>query len=216
MSADLGTSTLWLMAGLGALHGVNPAMGWLFAVALGLQEQSGRAVAQALVPMALGHLLAVGSSVALTAVLGLVLPIAALRVAVAAVLVGLGGYGLFAHLHPRWVRMRVGFRDLVVWSWLVAMAHGAGIMVVPALLGGGVVAAEQHRSAHAHAPAALDPLSGTLAAGAHTLAYLCVAGFMAWLLYRWLGLRILRSAWINVDVAWALTLIVTGVITLLN
>ena len=115
---------------LGAYHGTNPGMGWLFAVALGMQEQKGSAVAKSLVPIAFGHALAVGSVVLVAVFLGMALPLAAIRYTLAALLVGLGILCLVGHQHPRWVRMQVGFRDLTLWSFLVASAHGAGLMVV--------------------------------------------------------------------------------------
>ena len=133
--AGLTPTVFWLMLLLGAYHGLNPGMGWLFAVALGMQEQKGSAVARSLVPIALGHALAVGSVVLTAAFLGMTLPLMVIRYLVAAVLIGLGIYCLVRHQHPRWVRMQVGFRDLTVWSFLMASAHGAGLMVVPVLLG---------------------------------------------------------------------------------
>src|SRR5580704_2392098 len=132
---ELGATVLWLMLLLGAYHGVNPGMGWLFAVALGMQEQEGRAVARSLIPIAVGHALAIGSVVLIAAFLGMTLPLVVIRYFVAAVLIGLGIFCLVRHQHPRWVRMQVGFRDLTIWSFLMASAHGAGLMVVPVLLG---------------------------------------------------------------------------------
>jgi hypothetical protein len=127
MTHDGLTSTaLWLILLLGAYHGLNPGMGWLFAVALGMQEQKGSAVAKSLVPIALGHALAIGSVVLIALFLGMTLPLTAIRYFVAAILVGLGIFCLVRHWHPRWVRMQVGFRDLTVWSFLMASAHGAG------------------------------------------------------------------------------------------
>ena len=120
----LTSTTLWLMLLLGAYHGLNPGMGWLFAVALGMQEQKGSAVARSLVPIAIGHALAIGIVVLAAEFLGMTLPLVAIRYFVAAVLVGLGILCLVRHQHPRWVRMQVGFRDLTVWSFLMASAHG--------------------------------------------------------------------------------------------
>ena len=148
--AGLTSTALWLMLLLGAYHGLNPGMGWLFAVALGMQEQKGSAVARSLVPIALGHALAIGSVVLVAAFLGMTLPLAAIRYSVAAILVGLGIYCLVRHWHPRWVRMQVGFRDLTVWSFLMASAHGAGLMVVPVLLGSNTVEAQGQMAGHDH------------------------------------------------------------------
>src|SRR5271170_3048768 len=152
MTRDGLTSTaLWLMLLLGAYHGLNPAMGWLFAVALGMQEQKGSAVARSLVPIAVGHAVAIGSVVLTIAFLGMTLPLVFIRYFVAAVLVGLGIYCLVRHQHPRWVRMQVGFRDLAVWSFLMASAHGAGLMVVPVLLrSSNTVEAQGRMAGHNH------------------------------------------------------------------
>ena len=110
MHVELSATALWLMLLLGAYHGLNPGMGWLFAVALGMQEQKGSTVARSLVPIAIGHALAIGVVVAVAAVMGLALPLTVVRRCVAAMLIGLGIYFLMRHWHPRWVRMQVGFR----------------------------------------------------------------------------------------------------------
>jgi hypothetical protein len=212
--AELGSTALGLMLLLGAYHGINPAMGWLFAVALGMQEQKGSAVARSLLPIALGHALAIAGVVLAAAFLGTVLPPAAIRYPVAAVLFGLGIYCLLRHRHPRWVRMQVGFRDLTVWSFLMASAHGAGLMVVPVLLSGSTVEAASKTAGHAHAFGAATPLAGLLATGVHTIGYLAVTGLVAWIVYRKFGLALLRKAWFNLDVVWAAALVVTGVVTL--
>jgi len=212
---DVQPAALWVMLFLGAYHGLNPGMGWLFAVALGLQAQEGRAVARALLPMALGHALAVGVVVLAAVVLGAALPIAALRVGVAAVLIGLGAFWLVRHRHPRWVRMQVGYRDLTLWSFLVASAHGAGVMVLPVLLGTSPVQAAGQMAGHHHAPAAGSAMAGLLATAVHTAGYLTVTGLVAWVVYRKLGLSLLRKAWFNVDLVWAAALVVSGLMTLM-
>jgi hypothetical protein len=213
--AGLTSTTLWLMLLLGAYHGLNPAMGWLFAVALGMQEQKGSAVARSLVPIAIGHALAIGSVVLIAAFLGMTLPLAVIRYFVAAVLIGLGIFCLVRHWHPRWVRMQVGFRDLTVWSFLMASAHGAGLMVVPVLLRSATVEAQAPMAGHSHMLPSASPLVGILATGVHTLAYLAVTGLIAWVVYRKLGLAILRKTWFNFDLLWAAALVVTGLVTLL-
>ena len=149
--AEMGSTALWLMLLLGAYHGINPGMGWLFAVALGMQEQKGSAVARALVPIALGHALSIGIVVLAAAFLGMALPREAIRYPVAALLFGLGIFSLVRHHHPRWVRMQVGFRDLTLWSFLMASAHGAGLMLLPVLLGSRTVeAADAHGRPPSH------------------------------------------------------------------
>jgi len=217
MHSDVSATVFWLMLLLGAYHGLNPAMGWLFAVALGMQRQQGRVVARSLVPIALGHALAVGSVAAIAAFLGLSLPLVVIRTMVATLLVGLGIFFLVRHWHPRWVRMQVGFRDLTVWSFLMATAHGAGLMVVPVLLSGSTAHASAAMTAHDHAhfPAQASPAAAVFATAVHTAGYLAVTGLIAWIVYQKVGLAVLRKAWFNVDLLWAVVLIATGAVTLL-
>ncbi len=211
---EMGSTALWLVLLLGAYHGINPGMGWLFAVALGMQEQKGSAVVKALVPIALGHALAIGSVLLAAVFLGMALPREAIRYSVAALLIGLGVYCLICHYHPRWVRMQVGFRDLTVWSFLMASAHGAGLMLLPVLLSGSTVEAAEQMAGHHHASAAAGPLAAVLATAVHTSAYLAVTGLIAWVVYSKFGLAILRHAWLNLNAVWAVALVVTGVVTL--
>jgi hypothetical protein len=212
--AEMGSTALWLMLLLGAYHGMNPGMGWLFAVALGMQERKGSAVARALVPIAFGHALAVGIVVLAAAFLGMALPREAIRYPVAALLLGLGICSLVRHYHPRWVRMQVGFRDLTLWSCLMASAHGAGLMVVPVLLGSSTVEAAGQMAGHHHTAAAAGPLAALLATAVHTTAYLAVTGLIAWVVYSKLGLGILRKAWLNLNLVWAVALVITGLVTI--
>jgi hypothetical protein len=211
----MGSTALWLMLLLGAYHGINPGMGWLFAVALGMQERKGSAVAKALVPIAFGHALSIGTVVVVAAFLGMRLPPQAIRYPVAAILFGLGVFSLVRHYHPRWVRMRVGFRDLTAWSFLMATAHGAGLMVLPVLLGSSTVEAAGQIAGHHHASAAASPLAALLATAVHTTAYLAVTGLIAWVVYWKVGLAVLRKAWLNLHLVWAAALVVTGLVTLL-
>jgi hypothetical protein len=213
--AEMGLTALWLMLLLGAYHGINPGMGWLFAVALGMQERKGSAVGRALVPIALGHALAIGSVVIAAAFLGMALPREAICYPVAAILLGLGIFFLIRHYHPRWVRMQVGFRDLTIWSFLMASAHGAGLMVVPVLLGSSTVEAANRMAGNHHTSAAVSPLAALLATVIHTTAYLAVTGLIAWVVYSNLGLAVLRKAWFNLNLIWAAALVVTGLVTLL-
>ena len=211
--AALTSMMLWMMLLLGAYHGINPGMGWLFAVALGMQEQKGSAVAKSLIPIAVGHALAIGVVVLAAVLLGLALPLMAIRYSVAALLVGLGIYSLAAHPHPRWIRMQVGFRDLTVWSFLMASAHGAGLMVIPVLLGNSTVEAADRLAGH-HAAAA-SPLAGLLATLVHTIGYLAVTGILARVVYRKFGLALLRKTWFNFNLLWGVALLATGLFTLL-
>jgi hypothetical protein len=211
---EAGSTAMWLMLFLGAYHGINPGMGWLFAVALGMQQQKASAVARSLVPMAIGHAAAIGGVVLAAAMLGSALPLAAVRYLVAALLIGLGIRRLVRHRHPRWVRMRVGFGDLVTWSFLMASAHGAGVMVLPVLLGSSTGQTTDHIALHSHSSAATSPLAGLVATGVHTIGYLAATGVIAWVVYSKLGLALLRTAWFNLDAAWAAALLVAGLITL--
>ena len=213
----------WLaLAALGAGHGINPGMGWLFAVALGLQEGRSRAVWHALPPLALGHALAIGAAALSAAALGRVVPAEALRWIVGTALVGLGGMRLVRHRHPRYGGMRVDFRQLTTWAFLMATAHGAGLMVLPVLLGGMAGSAKAGHGGHGtHAAlATLLPVGniGHEVLGAtvvHTGGYLLVTGLVAVVVYHKLGLRLLRRIWINLDLIWGGALVLTGVITMI-
>lgn len=204
------------MALLGAYHGVNPGMGWLFAVALGMQHGSARGVWRALPPIAIGHALAVGAVVLIAGLARLVVPLDALKVAVAVVLISFGLYRLWRHRHPGFGGMRVGFRDLAAWSFLMASAHGAGFMVLPFVMPAAtsLSAAGHDHAAHLAAARASAPAAGAMAVGVHTLAYLIVMTLVAWVVYGKLGLNLLRKAWFNVDLLWAAALVVTGLVVL--
>ena len=202
---------------LGAYHGINPGMGWLFAVALGMHQGSARGVWRALPAIALGHALAVGIVVAAAALVGLIVPLGALKFVVAGILMTLGLYRLWRHRHPRFGGMQVNFGDLAVWSFLMASAHGAGFMVLPFVMGmpAEVSAATSHHAHHVAAPSTGLPLANAAAVGVHTLAYLTVMALAAWLVYRKFGLALLRTAWFNLDWLWAGALVVTGAIVVL-
>lgn len=195
---------------LGAWHGVNPAMGWLFAVALGLQRQDRRAVLHSLIPIATGHVLAIGIVVALALFAGAVIPQDYARWLVAGLLLAFGVFRLRWGAHPRFGGMQVGFRDLTLWSFLTASAHGAGFMLLPILLGMSFA-----RGGHAlHAASLSGGWAGVFAVTVHTLAYLVVTGLIAWVVFTRVGLAILRRAWLNVDRIWAISLVITASLTL--
>jgi hypothetical protein len=193
---------------LGVYHGLNPGMGWLFAVALGLLRGSRRAVLGALLPIALGHELSVAVVVGLVALTqAFALPDVRPVGAVALVLFGI--YKLRKPLsHPRWVGMRVSQRDLVVWSFLMSSAHGAGLMLFPVLLGMPV-------AAHTDDPLPTG-VQDLAAVCLHTLAMLASMGGVALLVYDRLGVAVLRRAWVNLDAIWAVAVIVAGLATLLT
>lgn len=204
---------------LGCYHGINPGMGWLFAVALGMQERSRQAVGWSLVPIALGHGLAIGWVVLLAGLIQTILPLTVLKISIAAILFALGLYRLWRNRHPRWGGMQVGFGDLTIWSFLMASAHGAGLMVLPVLLkivpGKSTQLSLASNHYHLHNHSLEGPITGLLATGVHTLGYLLVTGLVALLVYEKFGLALLRNAWLNLDLVWAVALIVTGCLTLL-
>jgi hypothetical protein len=222
---------LWPWAALfllGAYHGVNPGMGWLFAVALGMQRKSASAVWQSLVPIAAGHFVAIGLVVAAAAIAGAVLPLGYVKIAAACVLFTLGLLQLIRKRHPRWGGMQIGFRDLTIWSFLMASAHGAGFMLLPILLKLSVLSepADLRDSAHhlhafgfagtsAVGPWAAGPWTTSIALLVHTLGYLLITGLIAFVVYEKLGLNILRKTWVNLDLIWAVALIATAGFTLL-
>jgi hypothetical protein len=190
---------------LGAYHGINPGMGWLFAVARGMQEHRARAVAWSLPPIALGHALSIGVVVLLAGLAQVALPLTYIRIGVAVALVGLGLYKLIRGRHFHWGGMQVGFRELTIWSFLMASAHGAGLMVLPVVLAG--------PHAHHHA-AAQGVTNGVWATLIHTLGYLTVTAAVALLVYQKFGLALLRRMWFNLDLIWAIALVATGCIAL--
>ncbi|HTR24331.1 MAG TPA: hypothetical protein VMI10_10125 [Terriglobales bacterium] len=210
---------LWpwaVVAGLGAYHGIDPSMGWLFAVALGLQDQRRSRVLWSLVPITAGHLISIGFVVAIFTTLQSLVAIAWLQPAGAFALISFGTFRLFSRRgHPRWVAMRVNWIQLALWSFLMASAHGAGLMLFPILLGivppGGVCGDSIGRRGalmmHAHIQAIAVVLL-------HVGAMAVVMGAIAILVYEKIGLAILRSAWINLDAIWAAALIGAGVISL--
>jgi hypothetical protein len=211
---NLGPASAWVVLFLlGAYHGINPGMGWLFAVALGMQKQSDRAVWQSLLPIAAGHVLAIGLVVAVAATVGAIIPASSMRIAVACLLLAFGLFRLLRRGHPRWGGMQVGFADLTIWSFLMASAHGAGLMLLPLVMrmSGG----DGHHHGYTTGMAAIPPGTSALAVGLHSLGYLLVTGTVAFAVYKKLGVSFLRKAWINLDLIWAVALIVTAGLALL-
>jgi hypothetical protein len=214
----------WMaLVALGAGHGLNPGMGWLFAVALGMQDGRARAVWRALPPLALGHALAVGAAVLAAMAVGGLVPETVLRPAVGGSLLLLGAYRLRRHRHPRYGGMRVGFRELTTWSFLMATAHGAGLMVLPLLLRSGAAHDGAAASPHAMHLAAASLVSlpgplgpGLMATALHSAGYLLTTGLIAMVVYRKLGLRRLQTMWFNLDLIWGVALVVTGTVALMT
>lgn len=211
MSLDRETAWVLLFL-LGIYHGVNPGMGWLFAVALGMQHKSGRVVWWSLAPIAIGHFIAISLTVALALILGIIFPMAYLKIFAVCVLFGFGLYRLVRKSHPRWGGMQVGFRDLTIWSFLMASAHGAGFILLPIALG--------MSSPHYHHAGEMTEILNTGWQGAfvvvvHTAGYLISTGVIAFLVYEKLGLALLRKAWLNLDLIWAVALMASAVAVLL-
>ena len=217
--SKLSGSTWVVLALLGAYHGINPAMGWLFALALGLQEKSRAAVLRALPPIALGHAAAITVAILSLRLLQSVLSRQLLKIIFAGILVALGTYLLFRARHPRGAGLRAGAKDLFVWSFLMASAHGAGVMLTPVLLARPMPQMAGHHMMPAALPTApLSPSAIVLAVLIHTASLLLVIAILAVLLYQTydrFGLKILRHAWFNFDLLWAVALLIAGLITLL-
>ena len=213
-----------VLAILGAYHGLNPAMGWLFALALGLQDKSRRAVVAALLPIALGHAAAIAVAIIALSAVQHVLPAHVLKWPIAAIIFALGIYRLVRASHPRGAGMRVGSRDLFLWSFLMASAHGAGLMLMPVLLAPPAVGMDhaiQHSMQHGMigsmtregAPLSMSVI--VLATFVHTTAMLIVAGIFALVffqLYDKFGLGLLRWTWFNFDLLWAVALLIAAVV----
>lgn len=203
----------WLtLAGLGLFHGLNPAMGWLFAVALGLHRGGRRTVLLALPPIALGHALAVLLVVLAALALGTVLDPSLVRRGAGLLLIGWAlWHARYGHRHRVRFGMRVGLFGLAAWSFLMATAHGAGLMLIPLLEPLGVSAHEAHH--HGSAAGALG--SAALAVLVHSAATLAATGLAAVLVHDWLGVAVLRWSWINLDLLWVAALIAAGLLLLL-
>jgi hypothetical protein len=206
---------LWpwlLLAGLGAFHGLNPAMGWLFAVALGLHRGSIEAVLWALPPIAIGHMLSIGIVAGAVVASGVLIEGRWIYAATALLLIGWAVYShLYGHRHRVRVGLKAGFGGLLLWSFLMATAHGAGLMLLPAIM----------PLCLAGSPIPIGGAAGsvgiTLAAiGLHASAMLAVTALIAIIVYRWLGVVILRTTWFNFDRIWSAALATTGLILLIQ
>jgi hypothetical protein len=203
--------TAWpwfVFAGLGVFHGLNPAMGWLFAVALGLHRRSRTAVLLALPSIAVGHALSIWLVAASVLALGTVVDMALVRLAAGGILLLWAGYhSLYGHRHRVRVGMTAGVAGLALWSFLMATAHGAGLMLVPALV---------PLCANMQAVDGASLLVSLAAAAVHTFAMLAVTGLIALVVYEWIGLAFLRRSWINFDLLWTGALIATGLVLVIT
>jgi hypothetical protein len=209
----------WILLGLlGAYHGLNPAMGWLFAVALGMQEGDRRAVVRALPAIAIGHEASILVIAVVVLGLGVITDPSALHVGAGVALIA---FGLFRFVRPRahfrWVRGNVNRRELTWWSFLMSTAHGAGLMVAPVLIGAGAATDAAASSDHAIAAAQANGLSipgSVLGITLHVAAMLAVMSVVALLVYDHVGLQIVKKAWINLDALWAAAFVMAGALTL--
>jgi len=201
----------WLaLAGLGAFHGLNPAMGWLFAVALGLHRHSRRLIWLSPLPIAFGHALSIAVVAGAFVLAGLAIDLRALRIGAGLILIGWAlYYWRFGHRHRVRIGMQAGLAALAVWSFLMATTHGAGLMLWPVLMPLCFSAAPQ--------PFSIGPLpTALLGIAVHTLAMLTVTTAIAVAVYEWIGLEILRRAWLNVDLIWTLAILMAGGLLLLG
>jgi hypothetical protein len=200
---------------LGAYHGLNPGMGWLFALARGLQEKNRSAVYRSLLPIALGHAAAIAVALFLLLLVQSILPARPLKICVAAILFGLGLYRIIRARHPRGAGMRAGWWELAFWSFLMASSHGAGLMLIPVLLSHPGHATAHHMTDPTAAESVLSGGSSFLflAVVVHTASLLLVAGLIALIFYQMYdryGLTLLQRAWFNFDLLWAIALFIAG------
>ena len=200
----------WLaLAGLGLFHGVNPAMGWLFAVALGLHRRNQRILLMSLVPIALGHAAAVAAVLLAVLVLGVVVDQALLMRLAAVVLIAWAAWhALYGHRRRVRIGMQTGLAGLVLWSFLMASAHGAGLMLIPTLQPICASAAVQ-ATAGAAIPLAIAGL------GLHSAVMLATIAVISLAVYRWTGVDFLRRGWINLDLIWIVALAGCGLALLI-
>ncbi len=213
---DQANAGLWLgVIAIGAYHGLNPAMGWPLAVANGLSAKRGAIVAATFVPLGLGHLLAMAMVLVPFAALSWLLSWQReLRIGAGLLVVLFGVSRLFLRRHPRWL-MRVRPTQLLLWSWLMATAHGAALMLLPFLIG--LCAAPSANAPggpfdHENVMQLMRTNLATAVAVSllHSAAMIAAGLGMAWLVFRYLGLRVLRSTWIDLDLLWAISLMVSG------
>ncbi|MCP2338376.1 hypothetical protein [Actinomadura rupiterrae] len=201
---------------LGAFHGLNPAMGWLFAVARGLQERSRTRVLQSLPAIAAGHAASVGAVALLLTLTRSVVAAQVVAIVGGLALVGFGMWRLLSKRHFRWVGMRLSLPQLAGWSFLMSSAHGAGLMLLPVIAASGT-STTGPATAHAHGlgHAAGSAVSAAIfVTGVHTLAMFVTAGIIALLVYDVLGLTVLRHTWLNLDRFWAVALVSAGAVAL--
>jgi hypothetical protein len=207
---------LWLaVIALGAYHGLSPGMGWPLAVANGMWAKRDRAVFATLVPLACGHFLAMAAALLpLSLLLAYVDWSQPVRLAAGGLVAAFGAFKLINRSHPR-ALARLGPNHLILWSFLVATAHGAGLMLAPVFLGLCAASSAPWRALE-HGHEAMSDLmrsgiaTSVVVSAVHTLAMVLVCGLMAWIVYRWAGLTLLKRTWLNLESVWAASLVVAG------
>jgi hypothetical protein len=202
------------LAALGAFHGLNPAMGWAFAVARGMQEGSRRVLFTSLPPIAAGHLASVAIVAAIVSATESVVAASVVGVVGGSVLVLFGVWRLLSERHFRWADVRLSPGQLAGWSFLMSSAHGAGLMLLPVLALGAPMNHDGMRMGPTPAGTPLAALSGLSAAGVHTVAMVAVMATCAFLVYEYVGLKVLRRPWFTVDKLWAAVMVGAGALTI--
>lgn len=208
------TALWWAVVGAGVYHGVNPGMGWPLAVSAALMDRSRGAFLKALGALAFGHLLAMAAILFPFSILVVLAEWQReIRIGAALLVIGIGIYLLINRRHPRFLA-RIPPSRLALWSFLVAIAHGAGLMLVPIYLG-----IDQAGGGHSGHGAAHGLMGGGVATAAlvavvHTAAMVLSGGALAYAVYRWLGLGVLSRSWFNLDLLWALSLVLVGLVAL--
>lgn len=194
----------------GLYHGLNPGMGWPLAVSAALMERKHKAMPKALAMLALGHFLAmIGILLPFSLMIVLIQWEVEIRIGAGLLVIAMGCYLLINRRHPKFLA-RVHPARLALWSFLAAMAHGAGLMLVPIYLG--ICAIGQEETGHLAAQSLMgnNIVTAFTVAAVHTLSMTLAGGLIAVVIYRWLGLRFLSRTWFNLDVVWALSLILVG------
>ena len=211
----MSNGSLAAVLALGAFHGLNPGMGWLFAVARGLQERSRALMLRALPAIAAGHAASVGAVAILVMLTESVVATQVMAVGGGVLLVGFGLWRLLSRRHFRWVGMRLSLWPLCCWSFLMSSIHGAGLMLLPILTTRAAAAHPAHDHGLAAGPGSAVS-TGIFVTGVHTLAMFVVAGTIAIVVYEAVGVAVLRRAWFNIDRLWAVALIGAGAATLIT
>ena len=204
------TALWWAVIFSGMYHGVNPGMGWPLAVSAALMERRHSAMPKALAMLAMGHFLAmIGILVPFSLMIFLVQWEVEIRVVAGLLVIAMGVYLLINRRHPKFLA-RVHPARLALWSFLAAMAHGAGLMLVPIYLGICGINPEETGHFAAQTLMSNNITTAFLVAAVHTFSMTLAGAVVAIIIYFWLGLKFLSKTWFNLDVVWALSLVAVG------